>query len=217
MKYYGVAVGKSTGVFSVWSDVEPLVKGVKGAKYKSFPRKEEAEAYVKSGGVSNTEVKQGDSFIKNTGETCRVFALAKDQSEEGKFKICGVVGGFKETFEVNAWTWIEDYPHLSELDQQCYAYVHTIKRAIERGYKEIVVVYKNDCFMGWGTSWKPKSEAAQYYKNCLSIVKSRKDLTVHFEKYNKNDHYHLEYLSKGNLTKDNKSEDYREFGFTGNL
>lgn len=219
MKYYGVAVGRETGVFALWSDVEPLVKGFKGAKYKSFPTKDMAERYVSSGGTLGEKVldSEGESFIKNTGETCRIYVHIKDQSEEGKFRVSCVLQGFKETVEINAWSWLEDYPELSEVDMQCYAYVHALKKAYQRGYRELVLVYKNDCFKGWGMSWKPKSEAAKYYKSCVGILKSRSGVTVAFEKYDKNSHYHMEYLVKKNVNLENTSEEFETFGYTGSL
>lgn len=36
VKFYVVFVGRKVGIFPVWSDVEPLVKGYKGAKHMSF-------------------------------------------------------------------------------------------------------------------------------------------------------------------------------------
>ena len=47
-KYYSVAVGKKTGVFTTWSEAEAQVKGYPGAKYKSFPSREEAEGWLKN-------------------------------------------------------------------------------------------------------------------------------------------------------------------------
>lgn len=43
-KFYVVWQGKETGVFTSWADCEAQVKGVEGAKYKSFPTRAEAEA-----------------------------------------------------------------------------------------------------------------------------------------------------------------------------
>ncbi|MFO7341806.1 MAG: ribonuclease H family protein [Bacillaceae bacterium] len=48
-KYYVVWHGKKKGVFSNWKECEAQVKGVPGAKYKSFPSKEEAEAAFRRG------------------------------------------------------------------------------------------------------------------------------------------------------------------------
>ncbi len=45
-KYYVVAVGRSTGIFTDWATTEKQVKGFAGAKFKSFPTKAEAEAWL---------------------------------------------------------------------------------------------------------------------------------------------------------------------------
>lgn len=78
MKYYAVKVGKKTGIFTNWSEAEPLVKGYPGAKFKSFATKQEAEQYLQGDAVTATaprpEIKtESDyafvdgSFNKDTG------------------------------------------------------------------------------------------------------------------------------------------------------
>src|SRR5699024_403503 len=48
-KYYVVWSGKKTGIFETWDDCKKQVLGVKGAKYKSFPSKQEAVAAFENG------------------------------------------------------------------------------------------------------------------------------------------------------------------------
>lgn len=45
-KYYAVRVGRKTGVFTSWKECEEYVLGFDGARYKSFPTFEEADAFV---------------------------------------------------------------------------------------------------------------------------------------------------------------------------
>ncbi len=45
-KYYAVAKGRETGVFTSWKECEKQIKGFSGALYKSFKTKEEAEAVM---------------------------------------------------------------------------------------------------------------------------------------------------------------------------
>ena len=45
-KFYAVKNGKKTGIFTTWADCEENVKGIKGAVYKSFPTKTEAEEFL---------------------------------------------------------------------------------------------------------------------------------------------------------------------------
>ncbi|ORZ32320.1 Caulimovirus viroplasmin-domain-containing protein [Catenaria anguillulae PL171] len=48
-KFYAVHKGHQTGVFEKWSEVDPLVKGFAGARYKGFETKSEAEHFAKHG------------------------------------------------------------------------------------------------------------------------------------------------------------------------
>ena len=45
-KVYAVRVGKSRGIFDTWDECKAMVHGFKGAEYKSFPTREEAENYL---------------------------------------------------------------------------------------------------------------------------------------------------------------------------
>lgn len=45
-KFYAVAAGRSTGIFTDWATTEKQVKGFAGAKYKSFSTQSEAESWL---------------------------------------------------------------------------------------------------------------------------------------------------------------------------
>lgn len=47
-KFYAVAVGSKTGIYTDWPSAEKQVKGVAGAKYKSFPTEAEAKAFLEN-------------------------------------------------------------------------------------------------------------------------------------------------------------------------
>src|SRR5690625_5877814 len=47
-KYYVVWAGRKTGIFTSWDACESQVNGFKGARFKSFPSKAEAEAAFKA-------------------------------------------------------------------------------------------------------------------------------------------------------------------------
>ena len=44
--FYAVAKGLKTGVFTSWSDCKVQIDGFKGARYKKFDSREEAEQFV---------------------------------------------------------------------------------------------------------------------------------------------------------------------------
>jgi ribonuclease HI len=59
-KYYGVAVGNKTGVYTDWKDVQIQIKGCKGADQQKFSTFDEAKAYVNSGGRNSSTPIRGD-------------------------------------------------------------------------------------------------------------------------------------------------------------
>lgn len=48
MKFYAVAKGRQTGIFTSWPEAEKQVKGHAGARYKSFKTREEAQAFLEN-------------------------------------------------------------------------------------------------------------------------------------------------------------------------
>lgn len=51
-KFYGVAVGHRPGVYTDWADANEQIMGAEKPKYKKFETRKEAEAFVKSGGLT---------------------------------------------------------------------------------------------------------------------------------------------------------------------
>lgn len=48
MPFYAVQLGRATGVYTSWPDCQKQVKGFKGAKYKKFDSREDAEEFINS-------------------------------------------------------------------------------------------------------------------------------------------------------------------------
>ena len=51
-KFYAVAVGRETGIFSTWDQCKEQVNGYPGSKHKGFLFRQEAEAYLNSYAIS---------------------------------------------------------------------------------------------------------------------------------------------------------------------
>lgn len=54
MKFYAVARGRKTGIFTSWSEAERQVKGFAGARFKSFKTKQEALAFLEDPSYTNS-------------------------------------------------------------------------------------------------------------------------------------------------------------------
>ncbi len=60
MKFYAVAKGRKTGIFTSWPEAERQVKGFAGARFKSFKTKQEALSFLE-----NPSYTKGVSSAKN--------------------------------------------------------------------------------------------------------------------------------------------------------
>lgn len=65
-KWYVVWQGRDPGIYQTWAECNKQVEGFKGAKFKSFPTREEAkEAFTKNGGFQTTGRCGFDSSVVN--------------------------------------------------------------------------------------------------------------------------------------------------------
>ena len=65
-KFYAVKVGKIPGIYSTWSECEVQVRGVLGAKYKSFATLKEAEDFLIKEEVQNDSLKNSTEFLQDS-------------------------------------------------------------------------------------------------------------------------------------------------------
>lgn len=59
-KFYAVAVGTPTGIFTDWTDASLAIKGVKGPKYKKFATRAEAVGFIRENGNKEAIAALGD-------------------------------------------------------------------------------------------------------------------------------------------------------------
>lgn len=87
-KFYAVAVGSPTGIYTDWADASEAIKGVKGPKYKRFATRADAVAYIKQFGNRETiealgeEAEAQETYVKadNVDSAVKLLksAVAKD-------------------------------------------------------------------------------------------------------------------------------------------
>lgn len=81
-KYYVVWRGHETGIFTDWATCSQKVKGVAGAKYKSFKTRAEAEEAFRSGPATGQSKSDNDSGKKRTASRNTVKTWSADEIAE---------------------------------------------------------------------------------------------------------------------------------------
>ena len=150
-KYYAIAKGKSgiPKIVETWPECQKEVIGCKGAKYKSFTSKEEAEKFIsihENGGSfeevkGNEEVKDDLIYIYVDGS----FMVSKENYSYG-------VGYDKEAIA------------LRNVSGEVEGAMKAIEYAIENGYKDIVLCYDYQGIESWALgTWKRNNRITQNY------------------------------------------------------
>ncbi|AJD93133.1 ribonuclease H (plasmid) [Jeotgalibacillus malaysiensis] len=62
-KFYAVLAGHKPGIYLTWAECQEQTKGFKGAKYKSFPTREEANLFMKGEVVVTSAEKKKEDYI----------------------------------------------------------------------------------------------------------------------------------------------------------
>ena len=88
MPYYAVAAGKQVGIFENWNDCKSSVSGFRGAIYKKFDSKSEAETFI--------QVNQTTEIQPNTIPEEIDYSVYTDGacSNNGKASACAGIGVF---------------------------------------------------------------------------------------------------------------------------
>lgn len=63
-KFYAVARGSFTGIFTDWDTASAAIKGWKGPKYKKFPTRAEAVEYIRQWGDAKAVEGIGESVVE---------------------------------------------------------------------------------------------------------------------------------------------------------
>lgn len=196
-KFYAVRVGVTPGIYKTWAECEPMIHGVAGAKYKSFPTLEEAEAYLKGELLAPTPceeptVRPKSSRKKIAPSEEAPYPVPKgtlvafvDGSYDAKTKRYGfgcvlLTDDGRELTE-NGWG---DHPEAvtaRNVAGELRATMTAFRRAEEMGYKNLHVCHDYNGISAWFQGeWKASSFVAREY---IAVAESyRGVLNVTFEK-----------------------------------
>lgn len=95
-RYYAVASGNDTGIFTDWKDVEPAITGAKGPKYKKFDDHAKAVEFIEEWGDAAAIRKVKESLKRRpaaastaakTKQPAKTAQTSKPRSKDGKLAI----------------------------------------------------------------------------------------------------------------------------------
>lgn len=173
-KYYAVRKGHNTGIFDTWDECSANVTGYKGAEFKSFKTREEAEAYLIGENTVN---------IFNDIELPDVYAFV-DGSYNAEEKCCGY-GGFLsvrgEKRHLHGSSNDYNIVPFRNIAGEVLGAIEVIKLALRLGLSEITIYYDYKGIEEWALGrWKRNNEFTEAYHEYYESIKNK--IKVNFQK-----------------------------------
>ena len=222
MKYYAVKKGNNIGIFESWEECQNSTKGYKGAIFKSFNKKEDAEQFLLSDeekGTLDENYSLKDVEALNDDE----LIIYSDGSYDKTLKLSsyGVVYLQKSQPEYYRSGIVDDKNGTQNVIGEITGVLEGLKYAIYKGKKKAYIYHDYEGLSKWvSKEWKLTSADASYYIS--EIKKYKSEIEIEFikvkshsgEKYNEI----CDKLAKNELKslKPSKSDEwgFRSFRFT---
>lgn len=183
MKYYAVAKGRKTGIFTTWDECKTQVIGFSGAKFKSFQTREEAEKFIGNGKKKYAVINNTDFDADSIKDEEKVFAYV-DGSYVPGFYGSGIIMINLDGEEVSTLSCKGSEPPYLEMNNvggEVNASMIAVKSAISMGYKLIRIHYDYAGIECWATGeWKRNKEGTKAYKKFID--ENSKDIIIEFKK-----------------------------------
>ena len=154
-KYYVVWEGKQTGIFKTWNECQKNIKGVAGAKYKSYTSLIEAEKAF-AGRYYDAIEKKTDKKPRNLEE----FGTAIDDNSISVDAACSGNPGLMEYRGVETFSGIElfrqgPYKHGTNNIGEFLALVHAL--ALFQNKQDVIIYSDSRTAMAWVRNKKVKT------------------------------------------------------------
>lgn len=169
-KFYAVKKGRQTGIFLTWPECEAQVKGFKGAQYKSFPNKEDADVYLEDAPKPVT----GDGLIAYVDGSYNI------KSQEYGYG-CVIIHGQSVLEQFYDKGSKDDYVSMRNVAGEIMGSEMAIRYAIQNNYKLICIYYDYEGIEKWANGmWKANKPGTIAYQRF--IQESRKQIEISFVK-----------------------------------
>ena len=198
--YYAVRIGKIPGIYTNWEDCKAQVTGYKGAVFKGFEEKKDAEDFMKAGEsafyedgaderteASGLEEKEGNrikGIIEGENKfTSEITAYVDGSFLKGKVFGCGcviikngeVIAKISEAYED------EELATMRNVAGEIKASEIAMRYALDNRYKSVSIYHDYQGIASWCLGeWKTNKTGTIAYKEFYDSIKDR--LRVYFVK-----------------------------------
>lgn len=171
-KFYAVRAGRKPGIYETWDECKSMVHGCKGAEYKSFSSKEEAERFLNQ-----------ESEAPQTGHPDAAIAYVDGSycGEQKKYAYGCVILYHGKRHELSGSGTDPQYLGMRNVAGEILASTKAVEWAIEHQAAVIVVYHDYAGIQMWADGqWKTNRKGTEEYRDF--IADARKKIDIQFVK-----------------------------------
>lgn len=183
--YYAVRIGKTPGIYKTWEDCKAQVIGYKGAIYKGFAEKQDAEDFLR-GGLSATSTDAASDNDENPQvepSDSEITAYVDGSFSSGKIFGCGctILKDGEVIAEISKAYEDEELATMRNVAGEIKASELAMQYALDNGYTSLSIYHDYQGIASWCLGeWKTNKAGTIAYKQFYDDIKDK--LKVHFIK-----------------------------------
>lgn len=187
-KFYAVKYGRTPGIYLSWADCKAQVDGFSGATYKSFPTKQEAEAFVGSACTLQKKTLPKE----NIPDISDILS-----SKDSKIAVSYVDGSYYDRTKEFSYGAViayqgEEYHFSEKVEDDSLVSMRNVageikgaecamRFAVEHHCEELYIYHDYEGIAKWCLGeWKTNKEGTKTYKAYYDTIKDL--LSIHFVK-----------------------------------
>lgn len=164
MKYYAVRIGRNPGIYHTWDECKRETMGFKGASFKKFSTREDAEAFINEVEEDKKESAEKDELVVYVDGSYR----NKDKSHS-----YGVYMFNDEEEYTYSKRFFKD-SEMRNVSGEIKGAMRAMEEAVKLGKKKIYLHYDYEGIRSWALGfWKTNKEGTIYYKNFYDSIKDK--------------------------------------------
>ena len=183
--YYAVRIGKTPGIYKTWVDCKAQVIGYKGAIYKGFAEKQDAEDFLRGGlSASSTDAaSDNDENPQLEPSVSEITAYVDGSFSSVKSFGCGciILKDGEIIAEISKAYEDEELATMRNVAGEIKASELAMQYALDNGYTSLSIYHDYQGIASWCLGeWKTNKAGTIAYKQFYDDIKDK--LKVHFIK-----------------------------------
>ena len=164
MKYYAVRKGRNPGIYHTWDECKRETVGFKGASFKKFSTREDAEAFINEIEEDKKESAEKDELVVYVDGSYR---------NSDKSHSYGVYMFNDEEEYTYSKRFFKD-SDMRNVSGEIKGAMRAMEEAAELGKKKIYLHYDYEGIRSWALGfWNTNKEGTIYYKNFYDSIKDK--------------------------------------------